>query len=331
VAQHFLRVAISQPQVASDLGRSSGQNLRVRSSRLVYEPYLLGLASVLYTDARQAGAKEEMVGCLMPLPGPHEVVRWGEHAAEELTPEELETTPYPEALFAPLPEGMNESPPYTRFRDDFVGHIHRDQSIAIWVHTALNLRSRLDESEREFKTRCRETARQRRDEELSQVKKRFDRDEERLRTKLEREEHELDRDEIEHEARKREELLSAGESVLGVLLGRRRTRPLSQASQKRRLTSRARAEMKESEDAIERLKQDIAELNDEQERVMAEVRDKWADLAEGVQESRLRPKKTDIRLKAFGLAWVPHWLLSYEDEGGNRREARVPAYPVSQG
>ncbi len=54
----------------------------------------------------------------------------------------------------------------------------------------------------------------------------------------------------------------------------------------------------------------------------------WADIASDIQESPLRPRKTDIRVKAFGLAWVPHWMVSFEDEGGETDQRRVPAYPV---
>ena len=62
---------------------------------------------------------------------------------------------------------------------------------------------------------------------------------------------------------------------------------------------------------------------------MEEVRAKWADIAPQIEESALRPKKTDIRLELFGLAWVPHWLFTYQDERGTIQHERVPAYPLT--
>ena len=103
-----------------------------------------------------------------------------------------------------------------------------------------------------------------------------------LEARLEREERELRRDRIEYDGRKREEALSAGESILGLLLGRRRSSALSQASQRRRMTSRARAEVEESEETIERLRERISELAQERREALAEIRSMWADIASDI-------------------------------------------------
>ncbi|MCD6518307.1 MAG: hypothetical protein J7M05_00075, partial [Anaerolineae bacterium] len=148
----------------------------------------------------------------------------------------------------------------------------------------------------------------------------------RLEDRLEREEQELEEDLIEYEGRKREELLSAGESLLSFVLGRRRTRVLSTASRRRRLTLKAKADVEESEETIEELKKEINALREEQEKALEEVRQEWAGVAEAIEETALRPKKSDIRVEAFGLAWVPHWVFIYRDARGQRRQESVPAY-----
>jgi hypothetical protein len=132
---------------------------------------------------------------------------------------------------------------------------------------------------------------------------------------------------VEHEERKRDEMLSAGESIIGALLGRRSSRRLSSASTKRRLTSQARADIEESEGAIARMKEQIARLEQERDEAVAEVRARWAGVADRVEESEVHPTRSGIHIKVFGLAWVPHWLLvGGEGQGGEAR--RVPAYPL---
>ena len=143
---------------------------------------------------------------------------------------------------------------------------------------------------------------------------------------MEAEERELERDIVEHEERKRDELLSAGESIIGALLGRRSSRRLSSASTKRRLTSKAKADVKESEEVIAKLKEQIAQLERERDEALAEARARWAEAAERVEESDLHPTRSGIHIKVFGLAWVPCWLLAEEGSGDEAR--RVPAFPL---
>jgi len=328
VGQFFLPVTTREDRaIRRERARLPGE-VRVREASLVYEPYLLGLASASYRDRQQLESKEETIACLLPLPEAQDFVDWEKHVTHHLSAEHLEAEPPRSGLFGSLPDGMTDSPPYTQFRDDFIDYIYRERPLRILVHAQLKLTSRLDESEREFTRRCREEARRRRDQEVDRVGQRLGRDLSELEARLEREERELRRDRIEYDGRKREEALSAGESILGLLLGRRRSRALSQASQRRRMTSRARAEVEESEETIERLRERISELAEERREALAEIRSMWADIASDIQESPLRPRKTDIRVKAFGLAWVPHWMVSFEDERGETDQRRVPAYPV---
>ena len=70
-------------------------------------------------------------------------------------------------------------------------------------------------------------------------------------------------DEAEYQARKREEIVSAGESVLGVFLGRRSSRAISTAARKRRMTAKAKADIAESKAAIADIQEDLAELQEE--------------------------------------------------------------------
>jgi len=322
VAQYFLPVAISEHRA------NRGESAHIHEAHLVYEPYLVGLASAFYHDKQGMQSKEETIACLVPLPEAQGFVDWERDITDELRAEDLEASVPSSAFFGPLPEGMTNSPPYTQFRNDFIDYIYRERPLRVWVHPKLKLTSRLDESAREFKMRCREEARQRRDQDLDRLGQRYAHDLSGLQARLEREERELTEDRIEYDGRKREEMLSAGESIVGALLGRRRSRALSQASQKRRMTSRARAEVEESEETIEQLRERIDELSEERKDALAEIRSKWADVANDIQESALRPRKSDIRVKAFGLGWIPHWILTFEDERGYTDQRRVPAYPL---
>ncbi len=328
VAQYFAPAAISEDRIARDLASRYGRAVRIRELRTAYEPYLLGVASVLYGDAARTRSSEQRLSCLAPLPAMHALVDWGQAVLEEFKLQDLTTTPYGEALYGSLPEGMAESSPYTQLRAAFEEYVYRASTITTWQHPALKLASKPGEAEREFKVRCQEEARKQRDKELAQVTKEYERKLTQLQDKLEREQRELELDTAEFEGRKRDELLSAGESLVGMVLGRRRSSALSKASTKRRQTAQAKADVRESEQVIARLQEEIAGLQQEQEQALEQVRAKWADEAMQLEQVEQRPRKSDIHVDAFGLTWVPFWFVTYEDERSVAHQEKLPAYPL---
>ncbi|MEM3486551.1 MAG: hypothetical protein QXI12_13140, partial [Candidatus Methanomethyliaceae archaeon] len=148
-------------------------------------------------------------------------------------------------------------------------------------------------------------ARKARDVEADKVKAKYESRLRALEERIRREERELEEDRAEYEGRKREELLSAGESVFGFLTGRRSSRAISTASRKRRLTQQAKADVEESLATLETLKKELAELNKELEQALAEVNNQWAEKLDDIREVQVTPKRTDVAIEVFGLAWVP--------------------------
>ena len=91
-----------------------------------------------------------------------------------------------------------------------------------------------------------------------------------------REERELDEDETELSQRKMEEVGKHAENLIGLLAGRKRS--LSTSLTKRRMTSQAKADVKESLDSIEQYKKEIEDLERERVEALAEVEEKWQEI-----------------------------------------------------
>lgn len=329
VAQFYLAATISQERASCQVAAEYRREFTLQSAQMCYRPYLLGMASVIYADTRHSGSHQERISCLLPLPQPHSFIAWDEHIHSDLDPRQLETTPFGEALFEMMPDGMADSPPYTRYRDDLVNHIYRQHSLTAWQHTALKLYSSLGESREEFVARCEKAAQKALGDELEEVRDDLSRDIKRIEDRIAREERELREDEEEYEGRKREELLSGAESLIGLFSGRKSSRRLSQASRRRRLTQQAKADIEESEDLIEDLEKEIAVLEEELKGALNETQEKWADVLDQIEEVAIRPKKSEVHMEAFGLVWVPHWCLEHRDERGLPLVDVVPAYDVS--
>ena len=133
-------------------------------------------------------------------------------------------------------------------------------------------------------------------------------------------------DEAEHEARKREEMLHIGESILNVIIRRKAGRALSSASSKRRMTSQAAADIKESEQVIADLGQEIEELKQEMLDEIADLDIQMAEILDQREEYLVKPRRMDVKIDLFGIGWVPRWRVSGTDSRGRETDVTLSAY-----
>ena len=109
--------------------------------------------------------------------------------------------------------------------------------------------------------------------------------------------------------RKMEEMGTHAENVLGLFGGRKNTRRLSSSFTKRRMTEQAKADVEESLDAIDQYKKDLQALERDRQVLIDEISDRWGDVVNDISEVTVTPKKTDIFMELFGLAWMPYYLV----------------------
>ena len=289
-----------------------GRPVLVRERRLAYTPHLLGLGTVRMLDRKRGVSHRETVARLVrPSEGPLGV-DWD---AGRVTLDEADLAPRPmgEGFYAPVPSPLARTRELKQLEKDFADYLYRSVSVAIWYSPALKLYGRVGESRRDFRVRCEREARRGRDAELDKARARMDKQMARVQERLRREERELAEDQEELEARKREELLTLGESALNLLTGRRPSYMISWASRKRTLTRKARADVDESFAAIEDLEDQLEALAEEWREQAAQVNDRWADTLEEIEQVEIAPRRADVTVEFCGLAWVPTWQVTLED------------------
>ena len=228
----------------------------------------------------------------------------------DLDARDLDRSAMPDTYYAELPDELGGIRSLSSYQKDFADYLYYNSSITLLYNPKLKLYSKLDESDEQFQRRCSLVAEEARDAEIKKLKARYEKKLDTLENRLEREERELEEDKAEHSARKQEELLSGAESVFGLFSGRRSSRRLSAASRRRRMTSRARAEIKESEDAIEDLEEEIEELEAEARSEVEEISERWQAYAEEVVQEEVKPRRTDVQISLFALAWLPRWEVA---------------------
>ena len=201
---------------------------------------------------------------------------------------------------------------------DIADYLFRNSGYTLFSNPPLKVFSEPGEDERAFKIRCQQLAREQRDAEVDKLEAKYQTQIDRLQEKLRKEELELEQDKSEHSARKQQETLSAGDSILGLFLGKRRkvTTALSQASSKRQMTERAKLDIEESEQQIETLNQQIAETQQALQEASDQITEQWNTVVEKVEQFQVRPRKSDVKVRQMAIAWTPQWQVTFSDAVG---------------
>ena len=254
-------------------------------------------------------------------PKPHWLTRWiaaalsagmnFTYAGPSL--DKVETMPVAGARFGAMDAPLNDSKLMTALQKDFTDWIFRNTEVTARANLKLKVFGGPDVSQAEFMTACSEAARDGRDAELEKKASAIDKKIKSVEDKLMREERELRQDEEDLRNRNIETGLSGAETVAGMFgLGRKKS--LSTSVSKFRMAQNAKEDVKESEDAIAQYKKELADLERQREDIAAEVNDSWGSVVNDISEVSIKPKKTDIYVNLFGVAWKPYYIVQAGDE-----------------
>ncbi len=270
---------------------------------------------------RKLGVDSEIARTiLVSAPEKRGSVRWEDHLYNGPSLENVDTASVPSARFGTIDSPLNDTKLMTSLQKDFTDWIYRTSSVKARANQALKVFAGPDISQAEFMKACAEAAREARDAEIEKKTATIDRQIKTLQDKLAREERELEMDRNELAGRKREEgsnLLEIGASVLGV--GRKRS--VTSQFSKNRLTNKAKAEVEESIDTIAQIKQQLADLQKHREETLAELNDKWGQVVGDTSEVTVAPKKSDVFVTLFGVAWLPYYIIK-----SNAGTMELPAF-----
>jgi len=324
VPQVFLPPTITFEWALRGYEERGGRPLLAQERRLVYTPHLLALGTVRMLDRRLDVDHQETVARLVQPGEGHVRVDWDEGQAV-VSEDDLSPRPLGEGVYAPVVSMLTRPRDLKRVEKDFADYLYHNVSVTLWHNPALKVYGTVGESRRDFLVRCQEEARSKRDAELKKARASMDKQVDRVQERLRREQRELRGDESDLSARKREEVLSLGESALNLFTRRRSSSMLSRASRKRTLTEKAKADVEESLEAIEDLEEQLKRLEEEWEEQADEINVRWADTLEEVEDVEVTPRRTDVTVEFCGLAWVPAWQVTLESGQRVDLPAREPA------
>ncbi len=334
VSQVFLPVMVRERETLRIVEEKLGGQITPTGQQLIYQPALVGLASVAYADRKTGLDEVQELSLVLPLDPEARTLDWRSAQPVEMDERDLETRTPSDALFAGgVPASVNGARALSQMKTSLADYLYRSQAFTLLYNPTLKLYADPGETERDFR-RCQQATRELRDEEVDKVRAKYEVKLKRLADRKEKEELELAENKAQRTGRVGEEILSGLDSVAGLfgLFGTSKRKSLSSLSKAatkrhdgagpgrhRRVQGRDRAHRPGSRDAPGRHGRGTERVDGGVDRG-----------PEKVEEVKVAPKKSDIDVHLVSLAWAPSWEVSYEDLRGLQRTESVLAYSMSQ-
>jgi uncharacterized protein DUF87 len=287
--------------------RSSG----VENATLTYHPMLLGTAEIRYSDSKTVEMNQQL-SMLAPFADGPVSLDWSQAVVIDLPVEDLESEPEAGARFAEVPSEATKARSYASWRKDLASWIYRNQRLELLESPTLEVVSNPGESERDFRVRLQQIAREQRDEAVEKLRRKYAPKVEVLEDRKRRAEQAVERETEQAKGQKVQTAISFGATLLSSFLGRKR----ASMSTIGRATTAVRGvgrSMKESQDIdraqdnVEAISQKLADLEADFQAETKALESSIDPQTEQLEKVSLKPTKANIAVKVVTLAWAPYW------------------------
>ncbi len=283
-----------------------GQTLRYRAA-------LLGEAAARFIDAKFGLDESRDLGRLVLMSDGPVTVEWSRAQPTELRAEDLERRGEDAAVFAEIPRQATLKTPYKDWERDFKAAIYRDERITLWRCATLGETSRPGESEREFRLRVQIIARERRDEDVEALRRKYAPKLATLEERLRKAEQRVEVQKAQARDAKVSAAVSFGTAILNAVLGRKKVSSgtIGRAGTAARGASRSAREagdVTRAQESAETVRADIDDLNAHFERDLKETEQRVASMGDDINAVEVSPRKTGIEVRHLSFVWAPEWV-----------------------
>ncbi len=288
-----------------------------KSRTVVYKPYLLGAARTHFLDTKLGVDRLEDIVAVTPIVDAPIPVDWEQADVIDLAVTDLEKRGDLDAQYDALPAAAGQSKSYTTWNKNFATWVYRTQKLEMFRSPSLKQTSEPGETERDFRLRLQQLAREQRDDAVDALRKKYASKLTTLQERIRKAEQAVEREQAQARQAGLQTAVNVGSTLLGALLGRKAVsastvgkaattaKSLGRASQQREDIARA-------EETVEALQKQLADLQAEFDAETAKITASIDPLTEELSPVIVKPRKTDITVQLVSLVWMPHW----QEEGG---------------
>lgn len=278
--------------------------------QLQYKPRVLGQAKLHFVDAKNQIDNWKDYIFVAPVSDDGNEVLWDE---AESTPDikKFLTKDKPKsATYETLPAGLIQSKNYSTFAKTLISYLYQNQTLDILQAPEYKLTSKDGESEGDFQARLNQVLRETRDEQVKNLRDRYNTKIATLTDKIKRAQDKADKKQSDVGRQKWDTIISAGTTILGGLFGRSKINrdTISRAGTTIRRASKIGEEQQvafQAEESLKSLQEQLEQLQSEIEKQVADIQSGSDASKVKIEKLSIRPRKSDITVPNVSLVWIP--------------------------
>jgi uncharacterized protein DUF87 len=254
---------------------------------------------------------EEYEAVLFPLVDPIDVTR---SAAVDYDDRDLQPTAPNPCVYRLPNAAVKTKATWTRVERDLIDYLVRSRTVDLPTNRDLKLFGRPGETADAFAARCATAADDLADKETAALRDKYGDKVTRLQAQIQAAGDRAEVLDTERKGRRSEEILSTAGSILGGLLGGRRSRGgmlgsiLGKAggvAGRRSRTAAAGDRLDAAENKLEGLHQQLEDLEAELSQEITDISAKWATSAKNITTTSVALERTDVNVTQLALVWIP--------------------------
>jgi len=309
IQQFYLPTVLSSQQAMMNYEQQTGRPLGNPSNvMLAYRSMLFAQLAVRYQQkSAQIYTTREYA---FHIPDLHTsgLVHWEEFQSPVFDRRQIAAQPFGDALFEELPLGLTDEKRMKALQGELTDFMYNTARLIIPHHVQFKIYGNPDDDMSVFQGQVVQVAREKRDVEVDKLNNKFGKLADGIEDKIRRKERELEAEKLEIRDRKREQLYTTGEAVFSLFQGRTNY-TLSRMSRASRYKRQTEADIQESRDVLGELQGEMGDLEQDYEAQLQAIDDKWAKVANQVNEYTITPYKKDIHIEMYGIGWIPHYYM----------------------
>ena len=279
--------------------------------KIVYHPCLIAGGDVVFTSSRYNIEDERSVLHTVEFEDGPVDIDWDNGEPLDLSVDDLRDEGDAGATFADCPAAADNAKAYARWKKDYKRWLRQNENITLFRSKAFRLTSTASETEGEFRARLQDAASEKRDAAIAKIRKRYATKTTTLENRLMRAEQSIAVQKQQSTKKKLDTAISFGTAILGAVLGRKKlssstATKMGSAIKTAGSASKEAADVARAEQVADKVKADIAALNSQLEKEVADLDTNFDAQAEELSEIVVRAKSTDIHVTITGLAWLPY-------------------------
>ncbi|MFO1064177.1 MAG: ATP-binding protein [Pirellulales bacterium] len=278
-------------------------------AELVYRPAVMGLAACHYVKASASIDCWIDKAFLYDAAGGVPDELWD--GAVSFDPKQLTLDKNPEEgfQFDTLPDELIAAKRYKSWQTQLKDFLYRHETLKIFECPELKAFSRPGQDELDARMAWTQQVRERRDAEVAKLRSKYETQLRAIESKIATAQQRVDREKAQYDEAKVKSILDIGTTVLGALLGNKRSSVLSRSSTSARTLGKAatqRSDVFSASETLDHLLLDRRDLVEKCEEEVRQLQSQFSVETLTLDACDIPCRKSDIRVDCVGLVWMPY-------------------------